>query len=783
MDIHRTLVEKCRIYPEELVDHVKKHCCHWEKATWREREISLRHDYVCILLPNGEKYTEESTATRASSSSGSTKGSDVPMTPEIAQRMLLTAQARDVLLDPGEGPSGLQVQMEESEDSSDEDWPGIYGSPEDDDEQGTEPLAETETLRQLYPEQCDRDYRYTLLEAVTGAKRTQQAYLSAWRIKTQKQWDLLDRKDKKLIEVKVTEREPEIVIGEILENCDVEPTHIGIVVAHLGEEIELHYYNCGPMKGEKAVISFLRQRRLLSLSTKPDLPDEIERNPLDFDSRFDSESQDWLDQVILESLEPLPSNLESRRPANIEVFDLSKLLSSLEDPSKRNAPTVKWTGKILPCSWANFVQVDSDKDAEIVIQLMQEVDLSEAVPVNWNPQKAERMRKNAEILVSTFKEHLSTGQTHFKVKTTKNGYKIVDRDLAQREGLKEALTSVGVGMKPHKRSGTLEENMKQPEPRTKEDRLRKYDDWVHELVRSEARVVETVASNSVDFTEADCVHPWDALAQNMCREMYNTFCRLRIGHTCYRMMGFYSRLGGPYALDLVLGKGAHASVTALPIYHIVCSKEAGKRKRGQPSPPEEKRRVASGFAIRGPHHVKANTDKVNLLVFERVSPECQPHRVLEKGILTKNGWFVRSNAIRRADPTYLTFLHNALFVPINYTGELIFSHRSFAEQQARPDKWEGIFKDVIGVPRQYHAERLSEIVLMGILGGSQEEGHMAIMRMVYMLLLESKNSEPAHVMNLKDLAGAMNDCLIDSPLAMYWQSCLIDLLKTRIDLG
>lgn len=783
MDIHRTLVEKCRIYPEELVSHVKQHCPHWERATWREREVSLRHDYVCILLPNGEKHTNGQEEKKKSSSSGSKKGSEIPMNPELAQNMLLTAQMRDAFIDPGEGPSGTQASIGSSSEASDEDWPDFSGLESDKEEVEQRPMPEADAMRLLHPDQCDRDYRYTLLEAVTGARRTQQAYLSAWKIKTSKQWDLLDRKEKKLIEVKVTERDPDTVIQEVLEECDVELSRVGVVVAHLGEQIRVYYHNCETMKGEASVVSFLRQRRLLSLSTKPDLPEETERNPLSFNHRFDMESQDWLDQVILESFDPLPPNIEERRPANIEPFELGKLLEALEDPTKRDAPTIKWTGKILPYSWVAAEQVDSDRDSEIVLQLMQDIDLESAEPVNWNPQKAERLRANAEIIVRAFKERIAAGQTHFKVRTTRTGYRLVDKDLAQKEGLKEALTSVGVGMKPQKRSSNLEDNMKQPEPRKREDRVRGYDEWIRELVHSEARVVDVVASNSVDFTEADCVHPWDALAQNMCREMYNTFCRLRIGHTCYRMMGFYSRLGGPYALDLVLGKGAHASVTALPIYHIVYSKEAGKRKRGESSPQEEKRRVASGFAIRGPHHVKANTDKINLIVFEKVAPECQPHRVLERGILTKKGWFIRSNAIRRADPTYLTFLHNSLFVPINYNGELVFSHRNFAEQQARPDRWAGIFRDVIGVPRQYHAERLSEIVLMGILGGSQEEGHMAILRMVYMLLLESKNSEPAFVMKLRDLADAMNECLIDSPMAMYWHVCLIDLLRTRVDIN
>lgn len=153
------------------------------------------------------------------------------------------------------------------------------------------------------------------------------------------------------------------------------------------------------------------------------------------------------------------------------------------------APGIRWTGKILPHSWVTTTEMNSDRDLEMVLQLLEDVDLETAESVNWNSQKADRLRKNAQILVEAFKERFPMGQTHFKVRTTKNGYRLVDKDLSQKEGLKTALESVGVGMKPQKGCSALAEDMKQPEPRGREQRVRKYEDWIHQLVHREPRAI------------------------------------------------------------------------------------------------------------------------------------------------------------------------------------------------------------------------------------------------------------------------------------------------------
>lgn len=41
--------------------------------------------------------------------------------------------------------------------------------------------------------------------------------------------------------------------------------------------------------------------------------------------------------------------------------------------------------------------------------------------------------------------------------------------------------------------------------------------------------------------------------------------------------------------------------------------------------------------------------------------------------------------------------------------------------------------------------------------------------MVYMLLLQHRDKETCYVLDLPGLADALNECLMDSAIAMYWQ--------------
>lgn len=771
MEIHRSLVDKSHLYPEFLVNNARDSDPHWEKASWKEREESLRHDYVCILLPNGERYTTGAGTGESDPSTKSSSSSDVAHSAEKAASLQLRAQMRvqGVLDEPEES----QIYEGEEKEQSDEEGLLFQGLDEDfeEDEDGAGPSEVRGGLEELIVGTSYNDgFRYVVLEGVTRGKRTQTSYTTAWGIQTDKAWDILDKKLKRLIEVKVSRRDPLTLWNELTEQTNTPVASIGLVVVSIaGPNIEIEYYNCDKMRGEGLVCDFLHRRNTFIMENKGDLPLERLDAMLLYNQQFDQDAKDWFKPIDHQSRESAQPNITSR-PIELVQFRPTDLLEKLDDPSHRSGPSAKWLGKILPMSWTECARTKHDKDIQMVNEFLETLSFDSHREVNWSASKGLKLKEQAQTLITGFREVIAKGETHVKVRSTKKGYRVVNGPETTK-GFSESLACLGVGQKPQKRTTVLKSDMKQPPPRTGSERLKRYDDWPRELVTTESQAIDYVASGAIDFTEGKRVHPWDALAQNACRELYNLMTRIRAGHTCYRVMNMYSRLGGPYALDVVLGTAAHSSVAVFPIYHTVHHKNDVNKKTI---------RMLSGVVFRGPHHLREATDKVNLLIIERIGPQCDVDRVLEKGILLDGKWFIRCNAIRKADPTYLSFLHNAFFVPMNYAGELMASHAHFGTLQADPKQWNVIFNEVLASPRKYHAERMTEIILMGILGGSQEEGHFAIFRMVYMLLLEYKNSEPVFVLDLEALAQALNECLIDSAWAMYWHTALRDVIAQRI---
>lgn len=85
-----------------------------------------------------------------------------------------------------------------------------------------------------------------------------------------------------------------------------------------------------------------------------------------------------------------------------------------------------------------------------------------------------------------------------------------------------------------------------------------------------------------------------------------------------------------------------------------------------------------------------------------------------------------AECLRRADLTYLTFLHNALFVPFNYAGDLLLCHPKVGTKVKAGLFWRNVFKDVLDFPAEYFRKRYAEPILQ-VLTGESQEGHFAIL--------------------------------------------------------
>lgn len=135
---------------------------------------------------------------------------------------------------------------------------------------------------------------------------------------------------------------------------------------------------------------------------------------------------------------------------------------------------------------------------------------------------------------------------------------------------------------------------------------------------------------------------------------------------------------------------------------------------------------------------------------------------------------IRQTTFSKQDSVYLSFGPNALYVVCNLIGEMMMKN---AARGVPPEDTE---QSLLGDNWRWISNRIVESYLMSILGGSQEEGALAVLRKIYLALyMYARGAEP-FVLNLGKLADKLNECLIDRPLATYFANsikCIIDRMR------
>ncbi|AIY25031.1 polymerase acidic protein [Wellfleet Bay virus] len=769
-EVYRLAISNPILYDPRFVSVAGENSEHWPRDNWKKREESLRHDQVCALLMNtASRFPSHLEAAKESSSSKSQiyeegekqfNQEEIEGLMEAGQMHLTESFSTSVRQDDEEESEG--EGGESGDDEDDEFAIGDYWGPPEQTEEEME-----EMINVGEPDLVDSDKRYTILEGVTGAKYTQIAFSTLWGIDTQKQWDIIDKQERKFIEVKITSRNPYQVWEEVKSASDISEEHFGACIVHDegGGSFKQYVFNIDEMPGWKQVEDFLIRRYefFLENGAVPVAGGDEDRYPV-WDPIISEKIHDWIHPLW----QPDKINARVDNSPRYEPFNIGLFLNLLDDPRARNcSKSAKWNGKLMPFSWNSAVATTCDKDLDMVEEIIRHFDCESWSVVNWKEQSAESLVNGLKLLLERFKEGFIERNSYIPVKKTKHGWTV--KGERHTSEIQEMLSELGIGWKFYKHTGIVEEDMRQPESEDQE--MMRWDDWLTELRISESQGLQggRVFKDDV-FKEAPSFHILDEPAKRICTELFDLFRTHKIGATCAKVMNFYSRMGGTYLRAANGGKSKmHSSLAILPLYY--------KEYRGDR---EEKtsQRVMVGFVVRGPHHVRDATDTINLIIAEKVNlslEECK--RRLRGGVLTSSGWFIRKNAIRKADPTYLSFLHNSLFVPVNFLGELITNHPQRSRTKEDPKYWDVILAGCLTSCRPFHLERIVETVLMGIIGKSQEEGYHDMLRKVYMLLMARGRGEIALVMDLKAMAEEMNECLINSAY-VFWVHCeLLDFMK------
>lgn len=146
---------------------------HWFSSNWHSRELSLRHDMVCVLLCNLEEFSIEETV-RSSTESSKGEQSSGPSTVKSPSDEF--ARPTGVLeMEPDEGEmeaTNYEVEMREK----------------------VEQMVVEEEITK----------RFILLEGLTNVAQRQNMIADSWGCnRPNSQWDIIDRELHKFIEVKV----------------------------------------------------------------------------------------------------------------------------------------------------------------------------------------------------------------------------------------------------------------------------------------------------------------------------------------------------------------------------------------------------------------------------------------------------------------------------------------------------------------------------------------------------------------------------------------------------
>nr|APG77886.1 polymerase PA [Jiujie Fly Virus] len=575
--------------------------------------------------------------------------------------------------------------------------------------------------------------------------------------------DILDKEKAKMIFI--LEGEMDQYKEHLISRYNMDEEAMGfVIVDYKVGKLELH--SCQGLKEESAR-SFLgiRSKELNAIYGKSEISNEIEADDLVAPYIY-LERGKWTGNIEANStgsIPPKPSYQEMNLPSELPRIAFEEIISNLEDifETRKGLPQAHWNGKILPYTAIKGFKTTEDKDAAMLKEI------SSLMGEYKNCIHFIGKETDKDALAETYdliKKAIETdGFDNFRFieakrnfSSTYNRSNWLKENFTEREA-KVLMESVGYGKKGAKIGE--DEATKQPEYHKIEKKS--YPDWMIDLFSRECQERENTVYNEIWFDEMDPDHIIDEVAVTVCKKIHALFSRTYCAASIARYVNVCSRIGGAYLINISKENRAHNSIAIMPIYHI--------EKEG-----EESVRILSGFIMRGPHHVRSGTDKINLIRCERIRDDL-PLTMLKKGLVLEddkgNHWFICKDAMMRIYPTYGAFLHDLLFLPTNFLGEIIFKEQ--IDKETITERAVSIFEE----NRDFLIQRFVELMFMGMTGGSQEEGFFSGFRMLYMILLELSRGNFASLINLPGFFGSINECIISNCYVLFSYGNLVHTLK------
>lgn len=720
----RDLWQNNSLYNDEFIRKFGINSPHWTFESDQKRELSLRHDYCCALLCNLES---------------------------VQQKRLFDEVDRGFIARDDEGDFATHSKRMKMNEESEE---NIYESieeleldfePEDEvNELGEDERPDWVPLEEAKEGEEETKYRYMLLEGNLYSVAIQNHYCKKFNVDFfQKTFDIVDTVNKKFIEVKIS-LNPAKRFKEYID--DENTTRDTVLITIHPENYKIDITGTDErMPGEEKVVNFLMKRSMVMKKLR--LSDSIITEEPKLEKTI------FCSEYINNNLEEFkrmteygitmgnPTDFNRTVEADLTTVTPKDLFNLLEDPSSVEAEIVKWKGVLSP-PLDLILQSCSDKDLDNITEF-----LNELAPLQIEKIGGDDLPFMA--LKEVIKEYVENPGNidNFRFhKPTLSGPKTHER-------LKECL-GIGRKNKIHNDGGL---NMIQDEyPQIKKLR---YDTWFEDVYSHliKPHSFQGKASTTLKVEKLDDLDLGIEL-QTVVSKMITEVGKSNLGVMMSQYMNLGSRISGTYLVGSSK-KTSHSHISCLPLIANLYSDEGKKAFR-----------VNAGICFRAPHHARNANDNINLFVIERISKDKKEKtKYFQNECLVSGGMFnyrLRQTAIKKSVAVHLTFLYNSLFNSMNLMGEIALNNTAI-RNMTEMTYFCNSLADTEGT-RNYFLSRITESVLMAVIGNSRDEGYLSVARKMFMILLAWRRNESAFTWNLKEFADKLNECLIDNPLSMHF---------------
>nr|DBA44334.1 TPA_asm: polymerase PA [Cotesiavirus orthomyxi] len=501
---YRQLIYEKGLYELDFIKTFGENGTHWARETWKSRELSLRHDQVCVYLCNLETKTHN----------------------QMVEGLARIGEKRKVATDT---LKEIDEKRQKLMDDTDKDLAGSSSGP------STSSSSSSTHDKKLAMDAIigEEIYRLVLLEGMPNVANIQARISRDFGCNAPREmWDIADLSLKKFIEVKVTNNfnAARLAYRDKSENTDPF-TALCVVDPQKGSARWLDHP--GKLKGESKVKSFILSRTQALLDMKM-VESELQES---IDLVKDVFSCDWLDGLLEEWKKDFyPEEISEEKvhenyvgETKTELITPGGLLKNLKGIEMNGEKFVKWKGKLLPACWDEVMETKEELDRNIVDQFFQE---------------------NIELINSEFRWIYDTWET-----SNKNTFNLRTNEDSL---LKKKL---GIGAKPHVMDMS-EQEVYQPEYSKIE--CLNYHPWIEWIIEDLGGESKVKFFPEIEKDIADTQHPISTLANDVTRVLLKKMCLMKTAQHSSKMSGFYSRLGGAYSNEENVK--THSNIAVFPIY-------------------------------------------------------------------------------------------------------------------------------------------------------------------------------------------------------------------------